>query len=125
MMKRRFLTLAVSLILLFVSVLSYAQDFEIDGICYSVNGDNTVEVVKKGFSGYSGDIVIPSEVSGFRVTGIGENPTIVPASPEVSSVSYYDIDGNKSKEPVEGVNIVVTTYSNGSFVSTKEIFTIQ
>ena len=50
--------------------------FEVDGIKYSVTGENTVEVVAKGSSSkYTGDVVIPSTVTSdgitYNVTGIG------------------------------------------------------
>lgn len=54
-----------------------AQDFEVDGIMYSVaDGESkTVEVVRNT-SKYSGDVVIPSAVAynntTYKVTGIGE-----------------------------------------------------
>ena len=49
--------------------------FEVDGIKYSVTGENTVEVVAKD-SKYTGDVVIPSIVMfgsiPYNVTGIGD-----------------------------------------------------
>lgn len=39
----------------------------------------------------------------------------------VSSVAYYNLAGQQSAQPVDGVNIVVTTYSDGSTTTAKVI----
>ena len=39
----------------------------------------------------------------------------------VASVAYYNLAGQQSQQPVEGVNIVVTTYTDGSRTTTKII----
>jgi hypothetical protein len=39
----------------------------------------------------------------------------------VASVAYYNLAGQQSVQPVEGVNIVVTTYSDGSTTTAKVI----
>ena len=69
------------------------------------------------------DLSIPSErnqtltpakrtltVKGQPATGI-EKPT---AGKRVVSVRYYNAAGLQSAQPFEGVNIVVTTYADGS-----------
>ncbi len=72
-MKRTFLYI----MLLMASVASFAYDFEVDGIYYSVSSmdDLTCEVTY-GINDYSGDIVIPSQVAYagkvWDVTSIGE-----------------------------------------------------
>ena len=71
-------TLSV-LMLLLAPVLTWAYDFEADGICYNITGAATVEVTYRYSIPYSGDIVIPSTVAYsiedntyiFRVTFIG------------------------------------------------------
>lgn len=40
----------------------------------------------------------------------------------VTNVSYYDLTGRVSKRPFAGVNIVVTTYSNGIIDTCKKVF---
>ena len=35
-----------------------------------------------------------------------------PATSDVSSVRYYDLNGHGSSKPFEGINIEVTTHSN-------------
>lgn len=67
---RRFLS---SLLLLAVSTLSWAYDFEVDGICYNVDGSGAT--VTSGLKKYAGNYAIPSTVSHnnvtYNVTGIG------------------------------------------------------
>ena len=53
-----------------------------------------------------------------------ENTTSVEelsATKTVSSVAYYNLAGQQSAQPVDGVNIVVTTYSDGSTTTAKVI----
>ncbi len=69
--------LSAVVLLLCVSTLSWAQDFESGGIRYSINEDGeSVEVTYHPVRLYSGDIVIPSTVSHegktYIVTGIGD-----------------------------------------------------
>ena len=59
-------------------MLSWAYDFEADGICYDINEDETsVYVTERPGNNYSGDIVIPSAVTyngiKYNVTGVGSN----------------------------------------------------
>ena len=39
----------------------------------------------------------------------------------VANVAYYNLAGQQSAEPVNGVNIVVTTYTDGSTSTAKVI----
>jgi hypothetical protein len=39
----------------------------------------------------------------------------------VANVSYYNLAGQQSAQPVNGVNIVVTTYTDGSTATAKVI----
>ncbi len=54
------------------SVSIFADDFYVNGICYNILGDNSVEVTSNG---YTGSITIPEEVeyhsTTYRVTAIG------------------------------------------------------
>ena len=55
-----------AVVMLMASCLMWAADFEVDGICYSVNEDGeSVEVAQKDYwdNPSSGDIVIPSSVA--------------------------------------------------------------
>ena len=75
LLLRRFFA---SLLLLAVSMLSWAYDFEVDGIYYDINSDGTsVAVTYKitDYNSYSGSVVIPASVTysaqTYDVTGIG------------------------------------------------------
>ena len=43
------------------------------------------------------------------------------ASNEVSSVTYYNLQGSPSYRPYEGMNIVVTRYANGKTRTEKKM----
>ena len=66
-----------TMLLALVATTASAQDFEVDGICYNIlsEDDRTVMVTESPY-GYSGDVVIPAEVSydggTYRVTTIGD-----------------------------------------------------
>ena len=48
------------LFLLFISTISWAYDFQVDGIYYDKNSDGTsVTVTYTRYRSYSGDVVIP------------------------------------------------------------------
>ena len=81
----------MSIVVLCTSLSAYSYAFEVDGIYYNVISldDMTCEVTK-GDEKYSGDIVIPSEVTyknrKFAVTEIGSD-----AFYECSSLTYETI----------------------------------
>ena len=66
-----------TMLLALIAVTANAQDFVVDGICYNIlsEDDRTVEVTESPY-GYSGDVVIPAEVtydgSTYSVTTIGD-----------------------------------------------------
>lgn len=66
-----------TMLLTLVAVTASAQDFEVDGICYNIlsEDDRTVMVTESPY-GYSGEVVIPAEVtydgSTYSVTTIGD-----------------------------------------------------
>ena len=74
-MKQKVLRKLLVIALLLTGFTAYAHDFEVDGIYYTITSDRdkTVKVTFKGdfeynaFS-YSGDIIIPSEVSYYNTT---------------------------------------------------------
>ena len=43
------------------------------------------------------------------------------ATKSVANVTYYNLAGQQSAQPVEGVNIVVTTYTDGTRTTAKVI----
>ena len=68
----------VSLLLLAVSTLSWAYDFEVDGIYYDKNSDGTsvsVTYKNQSYKSYSGSVVIPATLTydnkTYDVTSIG------------------------------------------------------
>ena len=88
--KLLFRRLFVSLLLLAFSTLSWAYDFEVNGIYYNRNSDGTsLTVTYKNidYNSYSGTVVIPSSVvyngQNYSVTGIG-------------SLAFYCCSGLKS-----------------------------
>ena len=66
-----------TMLLALVATTASAQDFEVDGICYNIlsEDDRTVMVTESPY-GYSGEVVIPAEVtydgSTYAVTAIGD-----------------------------------------------------
>ena len=73
-MKKVYLIFLLALLPLFAS----AETVEINGIRYNVNPEaKTAEVIRSGFGGYSGDVVIPKNVTfnniACKVTSIGSS----------------------------------------------------
>ena len=68
---------SVALIMAVGILASLAADFEVDGICYNVIGDNEVEVTSPDSVKYAGEVFIPSTVVNdgmtYHVTRIGKN----------------------------------------------------
>lgn len=54
----------------------------------------------------------------FKVT-LSTGVNDLTAAKTVSSVRYYNVSGQESAEPFQGVNIVVTNYTDGSHTTTK------
>ena len=69
------LRLIILSLLTMVSSITYAYDFEVDGLCYNIIANDQVEVTYKTMGGYSGTIQIPESVKynnmEYRVTSIG------------------------------------------------------
>ena len=94
----------------------------VNGTMYSFRG---VLNVAPGGSNVSKDaptapdatkMVMPFDLNDLSVvTAIND----VDANKTVSSVKYYNITGIESDKPFNGVNIVVTRYTDGSFSTTK------
>ena len=61
-----------------------------------------------------------------RTTDVGDDGVITsvtsPKASQVVGVTYYNVTGLSSERPFEGVNIVVTRYSDGSTSAAKRIF---
>ena len=71
-----------SMLLLAVSTLSWAYDFEVDGIYYNITNGNNVAVEDCSYS-YSGTVVIPSSVK-----YLGENYTVTSIGPNAFQYCY-------------------------------------
>ena len=54
-----------------------------------------------------------------NVTAVKEIVQDMATSRTVTSVRYYNLTGVESSQPFDGINIVVTTYSDGSRSSKK------
>ena len=70
-----------------------------------------------GDPGTSGLYVYPLNLSKDPYTSI--SPVLVQR--EVQSVCYYNLAGMCSEQPFTGVNVVVTTYTDGSRATTKVV----
>ncbi len=87
-MKQLF-RLSILLLALLLPALAMAKDFEVDGICYNING-NEATVTSKGhwydmfFVGYSGSVVIPATVT--------YNGTTYPVT-SIDEIAFYCCDG--------------------------------
>ena len=60
----------------------------------------------------------PLDAEGIQATGIDE---VVDANKQVSKVEYVNVAGQTSDVPFDGVNIMVTRYTDGSSVATKVV----
>lgn len=68
------------------------------------------------------DIVVkPLNLTGGSGQIVTEIDDVNVASREVVGVTYYNVAGQASDKPFEGVNIVVTRYSDGSTTSAKQL----
>ena len=87
-MKQLF-RLSILLLALLLPALTMAKDFEVDGICYNING-NEATVTSKGqwydmyFVGYLGSVVIPATVT--------YNGTTYPVT-SIDEIAFYCCDG--------------------------------
>ena len=62
-MQRRYI-LELTLSLLLIAVKAFPYDFKVDGLCYNILSDNTVELTWEALNTpYTGEIVVPSSVN--------------------------------------------------------------
>ena len=70
---KQFIRFSILLLAILLPAIATAHDFEVDGICYKING-NEATVTSKGdyydmfFVGYSGSVVIPPTVTYYETT---------------------------------------------------------
>lgn len=57
----------------------------------------------------------------FKVTATASAVKDVTTAKEVAGVKYYNIAGVESAQPFDGINVVVTTYTDGSKTTTKVV----
>ena len=82
---KQFIKTTILLLALLLPALAMAYDFEVDGICYNING-NEATVTSKGlyydmfFVGYSGSVVIPATVT--------HNGTTYPVT-SIDEIAFY------------------------------------
>lgn len=91
-----------------------------DGNYYSLDHTKEysvfVEGINKGTFGFD-NIYTDIDLEIENTTAVEE----LNANKTISSVAYYNLAGQLSAQPVDGVNIVVTTYSDGSTTTAKVI----
>ena len=101
------------------NTVAYATKFEVDGLYYQTTGANTVKVIERNYSNFTGEVAIPETVVynkiNYAVTGIGDhafssNKTItsiiVPNTVnfiEASAFSYSNIASVTLPETIETI----------------------
>lgn len=78
-------------------------------------GPDAASIAGKDVTPDANKVVMPFELQDKTTTAISD----VMGSKAVSSVKYYNIMGVESNKPFDGVNIVVTRYSDGTISTTK------
>ena len=106
----------------FPAIIQFSVDYQIglnidpgfDGdFNYGMPGLKNFEVGQAGTlpEGYRNVVVYPLRITQEVITAIDE---VDATRGEVESVHYYDLQGRMSDKPLRGVNIKVTTYSDGT-----------
>ncbi len=128
LIKTTFLLMA-----LLLPATAIAQDFEVDGIYYSING-NEVTVTRSGSQSYSGDVTIPAAVtyndSTYSVTAIDDRTfdkcsglTSVTIPNSVISIGYRAFYGCSGLKSMTIPNSVITI-GNGAFSYCSELTSV-
>lgn len=122
------------LAMMFVGIFqATAADFMVDSICYSIIGDNQVEVTSRDSVKYAGEVIIPATVVNdgitYQVTRIGNNAfqgckelTLIDIPEGITSIGTFAFNGCTRLENVDLPNSLVTLerfafYSCYSFTS--------
>ena len=91
-----------------------------DGNYMCLNHESTYTLVVRGKERATitfDDIYSDIELRIINSTAVDE----IDATKAVASVAYYNLSGQQSAQPVDGVNIVVTTYTDGTRTTAKVI----
>ena len=120
-MKQNYLKHLFTALLLMCTAVATAHDFEVGGIYYNILSENekTVEVTYQGGTyldsenEYRGDIIIPKEVSGYRVVAIGTQAfaacnkiTSVTIPSTIKSIGDFAFGGYKIMDAVYITDLV-------------------
>jgi hypothetical protein len=93
--------------------------YEIDQLNF-VEGENGVKSdadFDQAYEGKKNDIVANVTLTKGTVTGVAD----VAASKQVAGVDYYNMQGQRSTSAHEGVNVVVTRYTDGTKTTAKVV----
>ena len=93
---------------------NFASVFREDGDIVPTIGDDSPSYVPGG-----GDNNMPFDILKLIEEGEQTGVEDVAASKQVDSVEYYSVSGIKNAEPVDGVNIKVVRYTDGSLQTSK------
>ena len=129
-MKKTVLNFVGFFVAVLVSINLFAYDFEVDGIYYNINADNTTVSVTckdKTYNSYSGDVTIPATVTydgtTYNVTAIGAYAfcdcaglTSVSIANSVTTIGTSAFQGCSSLTTIE-IPHSVTTMENDVFNS--------
>ena len=132
-----FKRLFASFVLLLMTTLSWAYNFEVDGICYNINSDGTsVTVTYKGTGDkYSGAVVIPETVTydskNYDVTSIGtyafrncSGLTSITIPESVTSIGNWAFEGCTSLPMIDNIRYA-DTYLVGAVDKTQSTYNIK
>lgn len=87
-------TLGLLAFILLISAKAFSYDFKVDGLCYNILSDNTVELTWEAVeTTYTGNIVIPSDVNynskRYDVVAIGDYAMVKVNSVDDSGVKNW------------------------------------
>ena len=108
-------TLGMLIIFLLISAKAFSYDFKVDGLCYNILSDNTVELTWEAVkTPYTGNIVIPSDVNynskRYDVVAIGDY-----AMAKVNSVDDSSVKGWGGNSKLSSVSLPSTILTIGNY----------
>ena len=110
-------TLGLLAFILLISAKAFSYDFKVDGLCYNILSDNTVELTWEAVeTPYTGNIVIPSDVNynskRYDVVAIGDYAMVKVNSVDDSGVKNW---GGNSKLSSVSLPSTILTIGNSAF----------